>query len=227
MLAMAQGFVYILLNPSFPDQIKIGRTEKGAELRAKQLQTTGVPTPFILIYDELVSECEMVEHILHVRFAAYRTSADREFFRIPIREAIRVLQEVAAKYKVGDLELLDRVDILSSLEQRYGSLLKADITSVQIIQLADAYFLEVTRKPYAGKDQVIERIDLWVFGGEEGNMFPAVSSINMAAHRFLNELDDYDLIMAGVPLFTPEGCSQIAEKWEQNRSSFSSRSDKL
>ncbi|MDZ7969847.1 MAG: GIY-YIG nuclease family protein [Nostoc sp. DedSLP03] len=90
---MAQGFVYVLLNPSFPDQIKIGLTEQTSELRAKQLRTTGVPTPFIVIYDELVSECELVERKLHQRFAAYRVSSDREFFRIPVREAVRALQE--------------------------------------------------------------------------------------------------------------------------------------
>ncbi|MEH2169992.1 MAG: GIY-YIG nuclease family protein [Nostoc sp.] len=89
---MAQGFVYVLVNPSFPDQVKIGRTEKTSELRAKQLQTTGVPTPFIVVYEELVSDCEVVENILHSRFAVYRTSQDREFFRVPVREAIRVLQ---------------------------------------------------------------------------------------------------------------------------------------
>ncbi|WP_414552269.1 GIY-YIG nuclease family protein [Anabaena sp. CCY 0017] len=84
---MTQGFVYVLLNPSFPDQVKIGRTEKDSEIRARKLWTTGVPTPFLVIYDELVSDCEVVESHLHERFAAYRVNSCREFFRIPVREA--------------------------------------------------------------------------------------------------------------------------------------------
>ncbi|MHC5718911.1 MAG: GIY-YIG nuclease family protein, partial [Nostoc sp.] len=142
---MAQGFVYILLNPSFPDQVKIGRTEKTSELRAKQLQTTGVPTAFIVVYDELVSDCEVVENILHSRFAAYRTSLEREFFRVPVREAIRVLQETAGAYIISDVAPSNRVDILPSIEQKYRDYLKPNIVSIAIIQLTDVCFLEVTR----------------------------------------------------------------------------------
>ena len=49
---MAQGFVYILVNPAFPGYIKVGKTTKTPEERAKELSAaTGVPTPFIVAYD--------------------------------------------------------------------------------------------------------------------------------------------------------------------------------
>lgn len=213
---MVQGFVYILLNPSFPDQVKIGRTEKTAELRAKQLQTTGVPTPFIVVYDELVSDCEVVEKILHSRFAAYRTSLEREFFRIPVREAVRALQETAAAYKICNKTPLNKVEILSKIEQKYGKYLKPNIVSIAIVQLTDICFLEVTQLTYPkARDQITERMDLAIFGANGGEMFPTTDPIEVNANRFLSELDDYDLIMTGAPLFTSEACNQIAYEWEE------------
>jgi hypothetical protein len=213
---MAQGFVYVLLNPSFPDQVKIGRTEQTSELRAKKLWTTGVPTPFLVVYDELVSECKTVEEKLHSKFAAYRTSSDREFFRVPVREAIRALQEEAAIHKVCDIVLSDRVEILTSLEQKYGNYLKPDIVSVAIVQLSDVCFIEITRRTYPNaRDEIIERMDLSVFGANDGDKFPSKDPIDVNACRFLNELSDYDLIMTDTPLFTDEACQQIAYEWEK------------
>ena len=213
---MAQGFVYVLLNPSFPDQVKIGRTEKTVELRAKQLRTTGVPTPFIVVYDELVSDCYAVEDILHSRFAAYRTSGDREFFRVPVREAVRALQETAAVYKICNQAPLHKVEILSSIEQKYGIYLKPNIISIAIVQLTDICFLEVTCLTYPkARDQIVERMDLSIFGADGGEMFPTTVPVEINATRFLNELDDYDLIMTGAPLFTSEACDQIAHEWEE------------
>lgn len=216
---MAQGFVYILLKPSFPEQVKIGRTEQTSELRAKKLWTTGVPTPFIVVYDELVSDCKAVEDRLHRKFAAYRTTSDREFFRVPVREAIRALQEEAAIHKVYDTALSNRVDILTSLEQKYGNYLKPDIVSVAIVQLLDVCFIEVTRRTHPNaRDEIIERMDLavfGVFGADNGYLFPTTDPVDVNARRFLNELDDYDLIMTGTPLFTDEACQQIAYEWEK------------
>jgi T5orf172 domain len=213
---MAQGFVYVLLNTSFPDLVKIGRTEKTAEIRAKQLQTTGVPTPFIVVYDELVSNCEVVENILHSRFASYRASLDREFFRVPVREAVRALQKTAAAYKISNEDPLDRVEILSNVEQKYGSYLRSNIVSIAIIQLTDICFLEVAQLTYPkARDQIIERMDLSIFGANNGEMFPTTDPIEVNATRFLNELDDYDLIMTGAPLFTSEACNQISYEWEK------------
>jgi hypothetical protein len=221
---MAQGFVYVLLNPSFPDQVKIGRTEQTSELRARKLWTTGVPTPFIVVYDELVSDCQLVESRLHQRFAGYRVSPDREFFRIPVREAIRALQEEAAVYSVCGAALSNRVEILPSLEQKYREYLKPDIFAVAVVQLPDVCFLEITRRSYPHlHDEIIERIDLAIIVSNKGEMFPTTDPIDINAKRFLDKLDAYDLIMT-TSLFTKDACKQIAYQWEQGgklkRSSF-------
>ncbi|MBG1267185.1 GIY-YIG nuclease family protein [Nostoc sp. WHI] len=210
---MAQGFVYVLINPSFPDQVKIGLTEQTSELRAKQLRTTGVPTPFIVVYDELVSECELVESKLHQRFAAYRVSSDREFFRIPVRDAVRALQEEAAIYKISDSVLSNQVEVLPQLKHYYSKYLKLDIASVAIVQLVDVCFLEITRRNYYPglRDEIIERVDLAIVAAE---MFSPQNSIDENTRRFLDDLDAYDLIMI-TSLFTEEGCKQISHEWER------------
>ncbi|WP_420540706.1 GIY-YIG nuclease family protein [Nonomuraea roseoviolacea] len=75
------GFVYILINPSFPDMVKIGLTRNLSGNRASQLSRhSGVPTDFIVIYDELVADCGAVERRLHKRFANQRVNDRREFF---------------------------------------------------------------------------------------------------------------------------------------------------
>src|ERR1035438_1446002 len=98
---MAVGFVYILLNPAFPDRIKIGRTSRPTRDRANELsRQTGVPEPYIVVYDQLVGDCQAVEDALHERFAAARASVSKEFFRVPSKEAILALQEFVKRWPV-------------------------------------------------------------------------------------------------------------------------------
>jgi hypothetical protein len=57
---MAMAFVYVLENPSMPGVVKIGFTKGLTREWAKQLHTTGVPTPFQVVHDELVGNCELM-----------------------------------------------------------------------------------------------------------------------------------------------------------------------
>lgn len=45
-----KGYVYIISNQAMPGIFKIGFTLKDPELRAKELDSTGVPYPFIVEY---------------------------------------------------------------------------------------------------------------------------------------------------------------------------------
>ncbi len=99
---MTAGYVYILINPSIPDSIKIGYTTRSSEDRASELsRPSSVPTPFEVAYDILVSDCETVEDRLHNKFADYRVSRGREFFRISLKDAIKALEEIANKFKIN------------------------------------------------------------------------------------------------------------------------------
>jgi hypothetical protein len=81
------GYVYIMTNPKMPGLVKIGSGKLPPEERARQLFTTGVPTPFQVIAfhdfeDELRAERE-----LQAIFSRQRVHSRREFFEITVEEA--------------------------------------------------------------------------------------------------------------------------------------------
>jgi hypothetical protein len=97
------GYVYILVNPAFPRYVKIGKTTKDPDLRARDLSSgTGVPAPYGVAWDVLVSNCHEVERLIHQRLAYARARNDREFFAIPLREAVSVITEIAKPFEVQE-----------------------------------------------------------------------------------------------------------------------------
>jgi hypothetical protein len=91
---MARGYVYILINGSMPDFLKVGMTTLDPNERAKQLRTTGVPVHFTVAYYEEFYDCEYAERKMHEVLKTYRTSLDREFFNCPLKIAITHLQNL-------------------------------------------------------------------------------------------------------------------------------------
>lgn len=92
-----KGYVYILTNRSFPeDLLKIGQTTHTPEKRAWNLyeKHTGVPEKFNVSYKKYVSNCELAEEIAHKRLDNYRLNQYREFFKLPLDQAIKTLEKV-------------------------------------------------------------------------------------------------------------------------------------
>jgi hypothetical protein len=88
------GFLYLLVNPSMGDLVKVGKTKRNPKDRAKELgAVTGIPTPFILVFDVSVEDCDRAERYVHQRLAEYRVSSNREFFRVEPSLAIRIMLE--------------------------------------------------------------------------------------------------------------------------------------
>jgi hypothetical protein len=101
---MAIGYVYILINASMPDLLKIGHSTGPPAERAKQLSIgTGVPTCFVVAYEEHVGSCEEAEREVHTHLDKFRVNSRREFFAVPLKEAIRVVANVARNYPVPSL----------------------------------------------------------------------------------------------------------------------------
>jgi hypothetical protein len=99
---MAQGFVYILINPSIPGYMKIGKTTKHPEDRAKELSTaTGVPTSFVLAYYTAFADCDRAEAYIHTLLESRGISRtpNREFFAMDLRKAIAVFMEAERNFK--------------------------------------------------------------------------------------------------------------------------------
>jgi hypothetical protein len=107
---MAEGYIYILFNRAHQNGLyKIGMTTSSSEERARAISgSTGVPRPFEVAYEQRVSDCRRAETLLHHRLRQYRSTSDREFFEVPLKLAIRALEDVAEE--VGRLDELERLE---------------------------------------------------------------------------------------------------------------------
>lgn len=189
------GFVYILSNPAMPGLVKIGLTANQVIYRAVELsRATGVPADFEVVYDELVNDCRAVERRLHRRFSDHRFNERREFFRVPIRQAIAALQEEARAYPVTPLAE-ERADILPGLEQRFRRWLRRDLVGAFIIQTSGIVYLESILQPHIGlNDRDINRMDLqFIYHKDEPEFLPA-RPIEDNVRRFL-KLNTYTIHM--------------------------------
>ena len=91
------GFIYVLINPSMPNLVKIGRTSRDPEDRIKELSSpTGIPTPFILAYDAYFEDCVEAEGSIHTLLEdqGNRLSKSREFFNAPLNKIIKIIIQV-------------------------------------------------------------------------------------------------------------------------------------
>lgn len=93
-------YVYMLSNPSMPGLVKIGKTTTSPSQRMTELHTTGVPTPFELEFAAEVENCHSCERDVHGALAQYRLSSKREFFEVPVREAIKKILPVLGDYQL-------------------------------------------------------------------------------------------------------------------------------
>jgi len=95
---MEQGWIYVLVNSSIPGMAKIGRTVRPPADRAAELSAaTGVATPFIIAFDQPFADCCEAERLIHAELdrRGLRIAPNREFFRGPISEMVRVIIDTA------------------------------------------------------------------------------------------------------------------------------------
>ncbi|GMR19602.1 MAG: hypothetical protein BMS9Abin36_0197 [Gammaproteobacteria bacterium] len=102
---MKEGYVYILINPALRrDYLKIGMTSRSPEIRAQEISKgTGIPAEFHVAYEICVPDCAIAEDIVHNRLDKYRLNDNREFFVMPLKEAINELEDALEDiiYEVG------------------------------------------------------------------------------------------------------------------------------
>ena len=204
-----------MINPAMRGLVKIGLTERSSKARAKELRGTGLPDDFVVVYDELVTDCEAVERRLHQRFDYYRYQPNREFFQIPVREAIRGLMDESVGFIVPRIGANSGVEILPDLKKKYPLYLKPDFHSFKIVHSDGVVYLESVRYRHAGlRDEVVERTDLAFISDGDREMFLVSRTPEDNARLFVHELDEYSIIHC-TDLFTHEACEQIALKHER------------
>jgi hypothetical protein len=90
--------VYILESESMPDMIKIGYTKGDPIDRAYALsKSTGVPTPFNVVYSYSCFNGERIEKAVHKHFRKQRVNKQREFFYVDLDEAAQIIESLGAK----------------------------------------------------------------------------------------------------------------------------------
>lgn len=117
-----EGYLYILSNESMPGLIKIGRSVNGARKRAKELNTTGVPSPFRVEFEVLVDDCVYAESVVHAHLSEYRVP-NKEFFKMSVDEAKGCLCQAAlwdTDYMVADREMSDALEAITSMAEQIG-----------------------------------------------------------------------------------------------------------
>jgi hypothetical protein len=103
---MKSGFIYVLINPSMPGIISIGRTDGDPAEKAKELSTAcGVPTPFIPIYKKFFRDCISAEISVHnyLDQRGARLSQGKSFFTTDPTEAIDLITIISDEQRNPDI----------------------------------------------------------------------------------------------------------------------------
>jgi hypothetical protein len=96
----AEGYLYVISNPSMPGLVKVGMTSKAPAERMKSLYSTSVPTPFEAEYFALCRDRVKSESIAHQALKAWRVNSRREFFRMAPEHAIAKIHYALSDAKV-------------------------------------------------------------------------------------------------------------------------------
>lgn len=100
------GYLYVLANSAMPGLVKVGKTTRSPSERAGELSgATGLPTPFIVVYEQLFEDCGSAESFVHAYLAqeGYRVSDNREFFSAPVNIIVRAITLASGAINHGSL----------------------------------------------------------------------------------------------------------------------------
>lgn len=137
------GYVYLLINYSMPGLVKVGMTIRPPTARMQELSgATGVPTPFDLVYDILVPDALAGEQWIHRELTArgYREAANREFFRAPIHEVVKLMLQVRELMEAATV-----ADRPTSDLQRLSDLEAAGTVQDEVLEEWDDLFGEAAK----------------------------------------------------------------------------------
>lgn len=162
---MAQ-YIYILINPSLAGLLKIGRTNRSPEQRAIELSnSTNMPTPFIVAYEEEVLDSYVAEKLVHQELTrqGFRVSDSREFFAISLKAAIQIVSQVAQALRES---MPDTNVLVNDAEMSEDS--------------AAEYYLSLGLKAMTGSENTLQD-----YGAARDFFERAIALGNVRAHLFL------------------------------------------
>jgi hypothetical protein len=98
----ASEYVYVLVNKSVPNMVKIGMTTNTPDERARQISAaTGVATPWISVFGYACYRSDLLEEEIHDHLKPHRVNTHREMFAVDSHTAQRVIEELGYKYSTA------------------------------------------------------------------------------------------------------------------------------
>lgn len=115
----ATEYVYILVNRSIPNMIKVGMTTGTVDGRAKEIsKATGVPTPWIPVWWFRCFASGILEKRVHERLAQYRVADNREMFSIDSITAQQVIEDLGKDFTNPMIaEQIEKQELIPPLSQ--------------------------------------------------------------------------------------------------------------
>jgi hypothetical protein len=153
------GFVYVLSNPSMPNIVKIGSTERNVKERVAELSsTTGVPTPFRIEYSLLTENPKELEFTLHEEFIEHRINGNREFFSLSPEVVVKRLRQIKWDRLLADLEDWDDDELSENFEQLWFVLPKDSFWDRCLVQNKEDLWEHLRKMPRLAVAEVLERL---------------------------------------------------------------------
>lgn len=87
------GWLYAYVNAGHPGLVKLGHTTDDVDARVKAQCTAGNPYPHYVVGRHHVADSALAETTVHSRLDAFREN--KEWFRVTVEHALRVMREVA------------------------------------------------------------------------------------------------------------------------------------
>jgi hypothetical protein len=92
-------WIYILVNKSMPGMVKIGLTTTSVTQRVKEINSaTGVPTPWLAVYQFKCYGSRYLEKEIHEYLSTYRVASNREMFAVTSTHAQEVIEKLGDPY---------------------------------------------------------------------------------------------------------------------------------
>lgn len=108
-------WVYILVNKSIPGMVKIGLTTTSVQQRVKEInRATGVPTPWVAVYQFKCYGSRYLEKEVHEYLSAYRVASNREMFSVTSTQAQEVIEKLGDPYT--NIFYVDQINLKKDLE---------------------------------------------------------------------------------------------------------------
>ena len=163
---MPAGFIYILTNPAFQsDLLKIGKTTRTPSERAREIATTGVPAEFIVSFDIATSDCDYAEAVIHHHLTQERYAANREFFRLPLPEAIAKVTAIVEDVEKTPLE--DRLFVPRQRKVNFAkprnirALEPAEVELDSEVSKGTAFIKKATRTIFRQNNQLLDGAEIF------------------------------------------------------------------